>query len=52
MGIGSYLRFFIGIVLAAETLRLWFAGESISLFMLGLAVSYILLSALWFVFKF
>ncbi|MBI2972103.1 MAG: hypothetical protein HYY37_06810 [Candidatus Aenigmarchaeota archaeon] len=52
MAFGSYLRFFTGILLAGELIRLWLAKEPASTIGMILAVLYLLLSVLWFAFKF
>jgi len=50
MAAGSYLRFFIGLLLSLEVLREWFFGPSyISLI---LAAIFIMLSVAWFAFRF
>lgn len=52
MGFGSYLRFGLGILLSLEVIRLWLAGSSLSTISIALAIILLILSAMWFVFKF
>lgn len=52
MGFGSWIRFFLGIVLSIEILRNWFIGGSLSSFAIILSVVFLILSAAWFMFGF
>jgi len=50
--IGSWIRFFIGILLSLEVLRVWSFGGSISIFGNLLAAAFLILSAVYFVARF
>ena len=49
---GSFIRFFIGIVLSLTVLTSFFSGEGGSALSVILALIFILLSIAWFAFKF
>ena len=49
MGLGSYLRFFIGLFLAVEVIRQLLMGNEISTYATIFAVLFIALSVAWFV---
>jgi len=50
--LGSWIRFFIGILLSLEVLRVWILGGSISIIGNILAVAFLILSAVYFVIRF
>lgn len=52
MAAGSYLRFGVGLALSVEVLRDWFLGNGFSYIALLLALIFIMLSAVWIVFRF
>lgn len=52
MALGSYIRFFLGILLSIEVLRLWITGGSISSIAIILAVVSLILAAAYFAFRF
>lgn len=51
MAFGSYIRFFLGIVLAADVLRIWLTNSALSAFDALLALVYLILAVLWFAFR-
>ncbi|MDI6720954.1 MAG: hypothetical protein QMD85_01095 [Candidatus Aenigmarchaeota archaeon] len=52
MGLGSYARFVVGLILSLEILRSWFFDRQVSLFAIILAIAFIVLAAAFFVRKF
>lgn len=52
MAFGSYIRFGLGILLSLEILRLWLTGSTLSTIAIGLAVILLVLSAMYFLFRF
>lgn len=48
MAFGSYFRFLIGILLSIEVLRIAFTGDKTSWFAIGMAILFLLSSALFF----
>lgn len=51
-GLGSWVRFIVGMILAGEVLRNWISGGMLSIYAGGLAVLLLGLSVLYFVFRF
>ena len=49
---GSYLRFFIGLVLSITVMYSFFVGEKISAISMLLSVIFIILAVAWAIFKF
>jgi len=47
MGIGSYLRFFVGLLLSIEILRQVLFGEAVSQWAFYLSVAFIILTVLF-----
>lgn len=52
MAFGSYIRFGLGLLISVLLLWSYFAKEAISPILAILAVVYIILSILWFAFRF
>jgi len=52
MGFGSYIRFGLGIVLSLEVVRLWLTGSQLSSIAIILSIILLVLSAMWFAFRF
>ena len=50
--LGSWVRFIVGIILSAEVIRQWIFGTSFSMLANILAVVFLILSALYVVFRF
>ena len=48
MGLGSYARFFVGLLLSAEIIREWLTGTEFTGQLLGLAVLFTILT-LWLI---
>ena len=51
-GIGSVLRFVVGLVLSAEIIRQVISGARVSDLALALSIAFIFLSILYFIFRF
>lgn len=52
MALGSYVRFGLGIILSIEVMRIWITSGQLSSIAIVLSATLLILSALWFVFKF
>jgi len=52
MRIGSYLRFFVGLLLSIEIIKQVVTGKEVSSLALSLSVIYIVLSVLFFTVRF
>lgn len=52
MALGSYIRFFLGIILSLEIIRLWFTGSTISSVAIVLSIIYVIFVAAYFAFRF
>jgi len=50
--IGGWIRLFIGLLLSVEVVKIWIFGGAMSLYGNLLAVSFILLTLAYFIFKF
>jgi hypothetical protein len=47
MGVGSYLRFFVGLLLSIEIIRLFLSGETVSQWAFYISVAFIILTVLF-----
>lgn len=52
MHIGSIIRFGIGILLSIEVIRLWLSGTQLSSFAIILSILFLILAAVFFIFRF
>ncbi len=52
MGFTSWARFFLGLFLSIEVLRMYITGDALSIWALTLAVLFIIMSAWFFVARF
>ena len=52
MALGSYIRFFLGIALSLEILRLWITGSAVSMIAIILSIVFLILAAAYFIFRF
>jgi len=52
MAFGSYIRFGIGIILSLEVIRIWLTGGQLSSIAAILSILFLVLSAMWFAFRF
>lgn len=50
--VGSWIRFGVGILLAGEVMRNWFFGNPFSIYANVLAVVFLALAGLYFIFRF
>jgi hypothetical protein len=49
---GSYMRFVIGLILSLTVLWSFFTAEKTSFLSFGLALIFVILSVIWFAFRF
>ncbi|MFH0832371.1 MAG: hypothetical protein V1900_01450 [Candidatus Aenigmatarchaeota archaeon] len=52
MGLGSYIRFAIGVLLSIEILRSWLFGNSIPMVAIYLSIIFLILTVAWLLFRF
>lgn len=52
MALGSYIRFFLGIFLSLEVLRLWITGGAVSSIAIALSVIFMIFVATYAIFRF
>lgn len=51
MSLGSYLRFFVGLLLALSVIWAQLSGDRSGMLPVGLAVIFVILALIWMIFK-